>query len=410
MAAFPALRHRNFRLYYGGQLFSLVGTWMQQVAMGWLVYRLTGSPWLLGLVNFANRAPVFFLGLGAGVLADRLDRRRLLLVTQGIAAVQALALGVVTIVGLADETVVLLFALALGLVYAVDIPTRQAFVGDLVPPDDLPSAVGMHSSAVHLARIIGPAVAGWVVSRWGEGIAFLLNGLSFAAVMFALLQIRTVHVRPERQAAFRRQLYDGLHFIRHDRPVRATLTLVALVSFVGVPFIVLLPVLVGRHFGGDAGMLGLLMTASGIGALGSALLMATASNRLPLQRWMRVHAGLMGLGLLALGLGRSFGWAFAALVLTGYGMIGALAGANAWLQTHVAPELRGRVMSVYSMALVGVTPFGGLLAGGISEALDVRTVIAASGGLLVVAVLIGRFGAGARHSRSLSVDAGDDAG
>lgn len=388
MSTFRALRHRNYRLYYGGQVVSLTGTWMQQIAQSWLMYRLTGSPWMLGIASFASRAPVFLLSMPVGVWSERADRRRMLITMQALAMVQAGALAAITLTGHATAPVVVFFALLLGCINAVDLPIRQAFVGDLVPVADLPSAVGLNSTAVNGARIVGPAVAGAVVAAVGEGWCFLLNAVSFLAVLLGLTLMRKTP--PALQAAglsFGERLREGLAYLRGYRALLIALAMVATVSFTGMPYVTLMPAFVAERFGAGADLLGWLMASSGAGAMLGAVLLAGRKSHAPLLKWVFGSTALMGAGLIALAFAHTRPAAMGALFFTGLGMMLALAAANTYLQTRTAPQFRARVMSVYTVAFVGLAPFGALAGGAAAERFSLAAVLVTSGALNLLLTL-----------------------
>lgn len=393
MSTFRALRHRNYRLYYGGQIVSLTGTWMQQIAQAWLMYSLTGSPWMLGIASFASRAPVFVLSLPVGVWSEKADRRRWLMVMQALALVQAAALAAITLSGHVTPLIVVLFSLLLGCINAVDLPVRQTFVGDLVPAADLPSAVGLNSTAVNGARIVGPAVAGAVVAAVGEGYCFLINAVSFLAVLLGLALMReTPKAAKGDGSSFAERLGAGFAYLRGNRSLLVALAMVATVSFTGMPYITLMPAFVAERLAGGPDLLGWLMAASGVGAMFGAVLLAGRKSEAPLLRLVFGSTALMGLGLIGLAFAHAKWPAMAALFVTGLGMMLALAAANTYLQTRTAPQFRARVMSVYTVAFVGLAPFGGLLGGAAAERLSLTAVLAASGilNLLLTLALLPR--------------------
>jgi MFS family permease len=380
-----ALRHRNFRLYIGGQLVSLVGTWLQVVAQSWLVYRLTDSPLLLGVAGFVGQAPVFFLAPVGGAVADRVDRRRLLLLTQSSSAVLAGVLGALTLGGHVTIGHVLVVAGLLGAVNAVDMPTRQSFVVELVGRDDLPNAIALNSTAVNAARILGPAVAGFVVAAVGEGWCFVLNGVSFLAVLVGLALIRTDR-RPAgagRRSALD-EIRDAWRFVTGHPAVSAILALLGLVSVMGMPYVVLMPIFADRILGGGSRGLGILLGATGVGALAAALVLASREGARGLGRWVAAAATGFGLSLVAFSASRSFGLSVATLVLCGFFMMTHMAASHTLLQVLTPDALRGRVMAAYSMMFMGMAPFGALGAGTAADRLGAPLAVAI-GGVVVIA-------------------------
>ena len=384
-AALRALRHRNYRLFAGGQLVSLTGTWMQSVAQAWLVYRLTGSTVLLGLVGFASQIPVFLLATAGGAVADRYRRRRILLVTQVANMLLALLLAGLTLGGHIEVWQVFILAAASGVVNAFDIPTRQAFVADLVGRDDLLNAIALNSSVINGARILGPALAGLLVAGVGEGWCFLINGVSYLAVITGLALMRLpvrVHV-PSAGSALANVL-EGFRYVGRTAPVRALLLLLGLASLVGMPYAVLMPVFADQILHGGARELGILMGATGVGALAGALTLAARRGLRGLGRWVAVSAAGFGACLMLFAASRSLWLSAALLVPTGFFMMVTMASSNTLIQAMVPDALRGRVMAVYSMMFIGMAPFGALLAGALAGHLGAPVTVALGGAVCVV--------------------------
>lgn len=368
--SFRALRHRNFRLFLSGQLVSLVGTWMQAVALGWLLYRLTHSAFLLGLSGFLTQIPSLVLSPLAGVWADRWSRHRLVIATQALSMVQALALAVLVLSHREAIAPILLLQLLLGVANAADVPARQSFVVEMVPgSEDLPNAIALNSSIFNLARLIGPSLAGPLIAVLGEGNVFLLNGLSYLAVIAALLAIR-VPERPhhaEPGAELWAHLREGFAYATGFAPIRAVLVLLALVNLLGTPNTVLLPIFAGDVLHGDEHTYGWLVGAIGVGALVGALYMASRRTVLGLGRVIVVALSLFGASLVALSFCRREWLAVAALAVTGFGMMVHMASSNTIVQTLVDPAKRGRVMSLYTVAFMGTAPVGSLLLGSLAS-------------------------------------------
>ncbi|MDQ3197107.1 MAG: MFS transporter, partial [Pseudomonadota bacterium] len=313
-SALRALKHRNFRLFFGGQLVSLTGTWMQSIAQAWLVYRLTDSAILLGLVGFLGQIPVFLLAPLGGTMADRHDRRRILIATQSIAMLLALTLALLALTASVQVWHVFVLAAMLGLVNAFDIPARQAFVVDMVGRSDLMNAIALNSSMFNGARVVGPAVAGALVAVVGEGWCFFINGVSYLAVLASLLSMRIEsRVRVPLPGSVLANIAEGFGFVWRTKPIRALLMLLGLVSLMGMPYAVLMPIFADRVLGGGARELGLLMGASGIGALAGALTLATRRNLRGLGRWVAFSSAGFGLSLILFSLSRTF-WLSAALL------------------------------------------------------------------------------------------------
>lgn len=389
-AMLRALQHRNYRLFFIGQLISLTGTWMQTVAQGWLVLRLTDSPSLLGLVAAFASLPVLLFSLPAGALADRVPKRTLLLMTQVVAMLLALVLALLTLTGLVQVWHVLLLAALLGLVNAFDAPARQAFTVEMVGRADLLNAIALNSSIFNGARTIGPAVAGMVVAAIGEGPAFLLNGLSFLAVIAGLLMMRLPPFQAPSGTRSVHQLREGLSYIASEPAVRSLLLLAGSLSLFGFVYIPLLPVFARDVLGAGASGLGWLSAASGMGALTAALLLAQFSDRI--RRGHLVIAALLIYPVFMIGftLARSLPLAMLLLALSGLSGVTAMALTNTLIQSIVPDALRGRVMSVFTLLLMGLSPLGGMFAGVIAEYVgSVPLVVAASAALAWLICLLG---------------------
>ncbi|AKT43335.1 MFS transporter [Chondromyces crocatus] len=367
-AVVRALRHRNYRLFFSGQLVSLVGTWMQSVAQAWLVYRLTGSSLLLGAVGFAHQIPVFFLATVGGTVADRRNRRSVLLCTQTAAMTLALTLATLTLSGLVRIEHVFVMASLLGVVNAFDIPARQSFIVEMVGREDLPNAIALNSSIFNGARIVGPAVAGVLVVMIGEGYCFLLNGLSFLAVLAGLLAIRVPpRPRPPAHANPLAAALEGFQFVARTRAMRALLLLLGLMSLTAAPYGVLLPPFADRILLGGPRAYGLLMVAAGVGAVIGALTLAARRGLKDLGNWVLGASALMATSLFLFSLSRSFWLSWLLLVPTGFGMMVHLAGTNTLVQSMVPDALRGRVMAVHSMTFMGIAPLGSLFTGWLAD-------------------------------------------
>lgn len=362
-----ALRHRNYRLFFVGQSISLIGTWMTRIATSWLVYRLTHSAMLLGTVGFVGQVPAFLLGPFAGVLIDRVDRHRLLVLTQVLAMVQSLALAALTLSGRITLGEIIALSAFQGVINAFDMPARQSFVIKMVERrEDLGNAIALNSSMVNGARIIGPSIAGVLIAVVGEGWCFLADGVSYLAVIASLLlMVLSPHPsvekssRPGALAQFR----EGWRYVVGFAPIRKTLSLLTLVSLVGMPYTVLMPVFATRVLHGGPGTLGMLMTATGAGALIGALFLASRKSVLGLEWTIPSAAALFGAGLIAFACSHWLWLSLPLLMATGFGFMVQMAASNTLLQTIVEEDKRGRVMSFYAMSLMGTTPFGSLLAG-----------------------------------------------
>lgn len=387
--ALRALRSRNYRRFASGQIVSLIGTWMQTVAQAWLVYRLTDSALLLGLTGFSSQIPVFVLAPLGGVVADRLDRRRILLVTQSASMVFALTLATLTLSGVIEVWQVFTLAALLGIANAFDIPARQAFVVSLVSRDALPNAIALNSSMFNSARLLGPAVAGAVVAAVGEGWCFFINGISYTAVLTALYGIRVPHrARAHPNVSAWDSVVEGFAFAWRTPPVRDLLGLLGLVSLMGMPYAVLMPIVADRVLGAGASGYGLLMSASGFGALGGAATLAVRRTVKGLGLWVATAACAFGLCLVAFSLSRTLWVAVLLLVPAGFFMMIEMAASNTLIQAMVPDRLRGRVMSVYSMMFMGMAPLGALMAGTLAGPLGAPGTIAIGGVSCVIGGLV----------------------
>ncbi|WJW75174.1 MFS transporter [Thiohalobacter sp. IOR34] len=388
---FRSLRHRNYRLYFFGQILSLHGTWMQNVAQAWLVYRLTESSFMLGLVSFLGMAPVLLLGLFGGLVADRLPRRRLFLGAQALAMLQALVLAGLTLTDVIRVEHVMLLATLLGFVHAFEMPARHTLVAELVPRQDLHNAIGLNSSTFNLARTLGPVTAGWLIGWLGEGGVFLLNALSYLAVIVALLVMRLTD-SPPGGGSRGRGIVEGLRFAWHERALRMTLLLVGVVSLFANPYLVLMPVFAREVFGGGAEQLGLLVGAAGAGALAGALHLALRHKAAGLTRLIALAGLLLGLGLLLFSRITLFPLALTVLLLVGFSLTSVAAASNTFLQLSIPDALRGRVMALFSVIFIGFTPLGNLLAGALAERLGVQAAVLLMGAVVLLGAALFAYG------------------
>ena len=367
--AWRALQYRNFRLYFAGQSISLIGTWMTRVATSWLVYRLTGSAWLLGVVGFAGQIPTFVLAPFAGVWVDRLDRRVILIWTQVLAGVQSLVMAALTLSRIVNIHEIVWLSVFQGLINAFDMPARQAFLVQMVEDrQDLGNAIALNSSMVNMARLVGPALAGIVIGAVGEGYCFLIDGISYLAVIASLLMMQ-VDVAPAKKAmtSLHEQLKEGWAYVSGFPPVRTILLLFALLSLMGMPFMVLMPIFASEVLHGGPHTLGFLLGASGIGALISAGSLALRKSVRGLTSMIQISAALFGVGLILFGFSRTLVLSLLLMLIVGFGMMQGMAASNTVIQTLVDEDKRGRVMSYYTMAFVGMAPFGSLLAGALAH-------------------------------------------
>lgn len=386
-----ALRHRNYRLFIGGQLISVIGTWMQNVAQAWLIYRLTDSAALLGLVGFAGQVPVFLISPLSGALADRCDRRRILLITQTVSMLLAFALAALTLAGVVREWHVFLLAVLLGITNAVDVPARQAFVVEIVGKADLNNAIALNSSTFNTARVFGPAIGGLLLASIGEGWCFFVNGVSYLPVIAGLLSMRLQpFARSAVPGSALAHMAEGFRYAARTTPIRALLLLLALISVMGVPYSVLMPIFADRVLHGGANALGLLMGAAGVGSLLGALTLAHRRSVLGLGNWVARAAAGFGAALILFSLSHWFWVSLLLLVPVGFCMIIEMASTNTLIQAMVPDHLRGRVMAIYVMMLLGMAPFGALLAGAVAQWLGAQATVALGGAICIAAAAVFR--------------------
>ena len=387
--AWRALRHRNFRLFFTGQSISLIGTWMTRIATSWLVYRLTGSALLLGVVGFAGQIPTFLLAPFAGVLVDRLNRRNLLVWTQVLAGVQSLVMAALTLAKVITIHEIIALSAFQGLINAFDMPGRQAFLVQMVEDkQDLGNAIALNSSMVNMARLIGPALAGIVIAAVGEGYCFAIDGFSYVAVVVSLLMMTIPLVDARRAAApMFEQLKEGWSYVSGFHPVRTILTLFALLSLMGMPFVVLMPIFASQVLHGGPHTLGFLMGASGVGALVSALSLALRKSVRGLTTMIQISAAIFGAGLVLFGLSNNLLLSLLLMTVVGFGMMQGMAASNTIIQTLVPEDKRGRVMSYYTMAFVGMAPFGSLLAGSLAHRFGAPHAIMITGSFCLAGAL-----------------------
>jgi len=382
-----ALKYRNYRLFFTGQTVSLIGTWMTRVATSWLVYRLTGSAFLLGIVGFAGQIPTFFLGPFAGVWVDRWDRHRTLVVTQILSTLQSFALAGLALGGVINVTHIIWLSIAQGLINTFDMPARQAFVVQMVENrEDLGNAIALNSSMVNAARLLGPSIAGVIIAVSGEGYCFLIDGISYLAVIASLLAMTNL-VRPpaKQRKAIIHELKEGWRYAFRSVPIRSILLLLGTVSLIGMPYTVLLPIFAKNVLHGGPHTLGFLMGASGIGALVGAMTLAARKSVRGLGRVVPIAAGIFGAGLIALGVSHVLWLSLVLMLIVGGAMMEQMAASNTILQTIVEEDKRGRVMSLYSMAFLGMAPFGSLLAGTMAAKIGAPRTVIFTGAVCIVA-------------------------
>jgi MFS family permease len=385
-----ALQHRNYRLFFSGQTVSLIGTWITRIATSWLVYRLTGSVFLLGIVGFFGQIPTLVLAPFAGVWVDRWDRHRILVITQILSMLQSVALAALTFAGIITVPHILLLQLAQGIINAFDTPARQAFVVEMVEDRaDLANAIALNSSMVNASRIIGPSIGGVLIAAFGEGWCFALDAISYVAVLMSLLAMRVEkRALPSRRTRVLEELMTGFRYVSRFPPTRDALLLLALVATMGMPYTVLMPAIAARILHGGPHTLGYLMTASGVGALAGALYLASRRSVLGLGRAIVVATTTFGLALVAFSFSH---WVWLSLVIlpfVGGGMMVEMASTNTILQTIVEDDMRGRVMAFYTMAFLGTAPLGSLLAGFVADHIGPMRTITAGGIACIVAGVV----------------------
>jgi MFS family permease len=387
--AWRALRHRNFKLFFAGQTISLIGTWMTRLATSWLVYRMTHSALLLGVVSFAGQIVSFLLGPFAGVWVERLNRRKLLIWTQAAAAIQSLALAALTLAHVITLWEIIVLMALQGLINAFDMPGRQSFLLQMVEDrNDLSNAIAINSSMANGARLIGPAIAGILIAAVGEGWCFLIDGLSYFAVIASLLLMRIKPLNIGRNAtSMLEQIREGWDYVRLFRPIRTILLLFALLSLMGWPYSVLLPVFAGQVLHGGAHTLGWLTGASGVGALISALSLAVRKSVVGLTRMLQIASAMLGVALILFGLSHTLWLSLVLMVFVGFGLMQGASVSNTIIQSLVSDDKRARVMSYYTMAFFGAAPFGSLLAGALAHRIGAPHTVIITGAFCIAGAL-----------------------
>jgi MFS family permease len=385
-----ALRYRNYRLFFIGQGISLIGTWMQQIALSWLVYRLTNSPLLLGVIGFSSQIPVFIFSPIAGVYADRWNRYRLLIATQILAMLQASVLALLVLSGHTNIWPLILLSFFLGIINAFDIPIRQSFVVEMLDrKEDLPNAIALNSFLFNGARLIGPTIAGMIIAFAGEGICFLINAVSYLAVIPALLAMKIPRGNTGAAAAkLREGLTEGYRYIRNSIPIRYILIQLALISFMGMPYFVLLPVFAKDILAGGPGTLGFLVGSSGMGALTGALFLASRKSVVGLENLIAFASGFFGVGIIIFSLSTMLSLSAVMMFVSGFGIMVQMASSNTILQTIVKEDMRGRIMSLFAVAFIGVAPFGSLFAGSMASYIGAPATLVAAGTCCVLGAIL----------------------
>jgi len=390
MEIFRALKYRNFRLFLMGQGISMVGTWMQAVASGWLAYRLTNSPLMLGIVGFSSQVPIFLLGPLGGFFADTGNKRRILIVTQAISMAQAIVLAVLTLTGRIEVWHIIALGAVLGCVNSFDMPVRQSFVVDMVEGKEvLGNAISLNSLQFNIARLIGPSIAGIIIAVWGEGVCFLINGLSFIAVIWSLAAMRVALSKTgPKNYRIIEGIREGFDYVSKSVPIRHILLLLSMVSVTGASYVVLMPVFARDIIGGGPETLGFLLSSAGVGALGATLYLASRRNVKGLVRMIALSSSIFAISLAAFSFSKSLVMSMAVLVITGFGVMAHMAASNIILQTIADDDKRGRVMSFYTMAFIGTAPIGSLLSGVIASRIGASNTIIICAALCLAASVV----------------------
>lgn len=386
---FRSFHHGQFRIFYLGQLVSITGTWMQTMAQAWLVYRLSNSSLMLGTVAFAGLLPVLLFGLVGGVLADRIARRTLLIAAQLVALFQSLLLALLVITGWVEPWHIVVLAFVLGMVHAVEMPSRHSFLAELVPAQDLPNAIALNSGIFNLARFTGPALAGLIVAAYGEGLVFLLNAASFLAVLWGLrlLSVGRSAASGGSHSQWSR-LKEGLHYAWHQRDIRHALMLLTVASLTAPAYTVLMPIFARHVFDGDARTLGLLLGSAGAGALLGAIRLAYLSGRQSLPHNVALAAVSAGAAMLLFAGNTNFHWALPLLLLLGFAITTIAASINTLIQLSVPNQLRGRIMALFSVLFIGITSIGNLIAGALAAQAGITPTVALAGSVCAAAGML----------------------
>jgi MFS family permease len=390
IGTFRAFKSRNYRLYFAGQSVSLIGTWMQRTAVSWIVYILTHSTFMLGVTLFATQFPSFLLSLFGGVVSDRYNRFKVLLTTQVASMIQSLLLAVVVLLGHYNVTEIISLGVILGVINAFDVPARQSLVYEMIDSkDDLPNALALNSSMVNLSRLIGPAIAGIVLEKLGDGVCFLLNAASFVAVITSLLFMKLPPYvpKPRTQKAFA-DLKDGLVYLKRNPTLASLILMLAIMSLLVLPFTTLLPVYAKVIFKGTASTFGIIDSFIGLGALGGAIFLASIKPGSNLRKILLINTGIFGAGLILFSHETNYPIALVFAMTAGFGMMSQTTVTNTLLQTGAAPNMRGRVISFFAMSFFGMQPLGSLLIGSISQAIGTQVTLMSEGILAILIALI----------------------
>ena len=388
---FRALRNRNYRLFFSGQCISVTGTWIQQVAINWLVYSLTKSALLMGVIMFAGSIPSLFLSPLAGVVVDRINKYHALIILQTLFMLEAFILAILTLTGIIQVWQIVLLSISIGITNAFDMPLRQAFVVHLIDNnEDLGNAISLNSSSMNLALLVGPAVAGTLIAAFGEGICFLINSISYIAVIAALLAMRMKFI-PIHEANGKnifQEFHEGFKCVSNSLPMRNIIIYLAIASLVGMSYIVLLPIFAKEILHGNAQTLGFLLSTAGVGALFGALYLAGKKSILGLEKWICAASLILGFGLVGLAFADKFLIALMLLFFIGFGMVVIIASCNMLVQNIVEDDKRGRVMSLYTMAFMGTTPIGSLFGGIIAHKIGVPHTFLLAGLIMLIGSIV----------------------
>jgi MFS family permease len=390
LQAFRAFHSKNYRLYFSGQSLSLIGTWMQRTAVYWLVYEKTSSSFMLGLAIFCTQFPSFLLSIAGGVVSDRYNRYKVLLTTQIASLIQAMALAALVITGDFEVWHILSLSIILGIINAFDVPARQSMVYDMMPhKDDVPAAIALNSSMVHVARLIGPALSGIVLEAWGASVCFSINAVSFIAVIISLLMMQLPpYKKSPRTSNVLTDLKNGFTYLKNTPSINRVMIMLALISLLSLPYITLLPVYAKEIFAGNASVFGYLNSFIGLGAIGGAYFLAAQKNGTDLKSILFTNTILFGVGLLAFSHATSLPLALLFLIITGFGMMSQTTISNTLIQMAVAPSMRGRVISYYAMAFFGMQPIGSLLIGALSSRIGPQNTMLIQGAITIIIALI----------------------
>jgi len=388
---FRALRNRNFRLFFAGQCVSVTGTWIQQVAINWLVYSLTHSALLMGIIMFAGSIPSLFLSPLAGVIVDRVNKYHVLIMLQTLFMIEALIIAILTLSGVIQVWHIVILSISIGITNAFDMPLRQAFVVQLIDRnEDLSNAISLNTSSLNLALLVGPAIAGTLIAAFGEGICFLINSLSYIAVIGALfaMKIKRLPIHEASGKNIFQEFKEGFKYVSNSFPMRNIIMYLATASLVGMSYIVLMPIFAKEILHGNAQTLGFLLSSAGVGALFGALYLAGKKTILGLGKWICIASVILGLGLVGLSFVHEILIALMLLFFVGFGMVVIIASCNTLIQDLVDDDKRGRVMSLYTMAFMGTTPIGSLCGGAIAHSIGVPHTFLLAGLIMIIAAMV----------------------